>query len=175
MVHHVAVILLELLGYASMTIAQPSSEALLFECEMKLARDRYAESSPYNGYLQSAREKMISESVTAWDRWKTNRETQVPRESNVFFKHTSIFTVPNPQNQNECASVIHYRVGCRFSKSCINSAQCKECIEKLSRQLIDQLCYLMKQGSGYANDCFVRYADMYLGKDLPSWPFFSRF
>lgn len=41
---------------------------------MKFVRDRYAELSLYNGYFQSVREKMISESVTVWDRWKINRE-----------------------------------------------------------------------------------------------------
>lgn len=169
MVPYLALFFLELLGFATFTVAQPLSQALLIQCEMGFATHRYQESSPYYNYLQGAMEKMTLESVDAWQRWKANYQT---RGADLFFRYTSIFPISNPLDPNICRDVIHYRAGCRYSSSCLNSTQCKECIYTLSKDLIDNLCYLSMQGSAYAGDCFVRYANIYLGEDSPRWPFF---
>lgn len=144
------------------TFGQLLGEVLSFKCGL----DRFDINGPYYGYIEASMVKLKQESIGAWMRWQQNYPSNVNIQH---FKFQNIFPIPDPNNAYAC-SAIHYRGGCRYSRTCQTKSQCVECLNRLILQLTDTLCYLYREGSAYSKDCFARYAGKYFVDGDSHWP-----
>lgn len=154
-------------AFLNVVLATPKSTPYFVYC--------YRDNPPlqYRDAVGTGMANLIQAAIANWDKRRDLRK----RQKGPFIKVRGIeyYSYQSEETEQCFTKEVYWNGGCRESPTCLNVADCNECLSELTGNLVQNLCPTHYRARAHAMDCFAHFTNLEImpaprDEEMPVWP-----